>query len=131
MPYANESKKTGYLGRDAEIKKAGTYTVAEFSVAVSRGKDKDTDWFDVVLWDPWPEQIAKLKKGACVQVVGPMYIDKWEKDGVKYSKPKIHCRRYSILFVDTSRIETSPVEVQPAVETNLAERLGAPNDIPF
>jgi single-stranded DNA-binding protein len=131
MPYTNKSEKTGYLGRYAEIKKACTYTVAEFSVAVKRGKDKDTDWFDVVLWDPWPEQIAKLKKGACVQVVGPMYIDKWEKDGVKYSKPKIHCRRYSILFVDTSRIETSPVEVQPAVETNLAERLGAPNDFPF
>ena len=39
----------GRLTKDAEYKKAGAYDVAEFTIAVSHGKDK-TSFIDCQVW---------------------------------------------------------------------------------
>jgi len=99
MPYENEIRIAGHLGSDAEFRQAGSKQIAEFSVAVSRGKDKETDWFRVVLWEPYENQKAALVKGAGVAVKGRMLCDKWEKDGQKRESWKLNANAYGLLLL--------------------------------
>ena len=89
----NQLSLTGKLGRDPELKyvQGSGKAVCNFSLAVKRPFSKDaTDWFDVVLWDKTAEFAANnLKKGETVVVYGYVYIDTWEKDGVKQQRTKV------------------------------------------
>lgn len=61
---------TGFLGNDAEIRQVGDRSVMNFSIACSRGKDRDPLWIQVSLWNP-PEGLQKyLQKGKLVVVEG-------------------------------------------------------------
>jgi len=118
MPYENEIRIAGHLGSDAEFRQAGSKQIAEFSVAVSRGKDKETDWFRVVLWEPYENQKAALVKGAGVAVKGRMQCDRWEKDGVKRESWKLNANAYGLLLL-------APKAADQSVQ-QLADRLRYP-----
>lgn len=84
----------GNVGNDPVSRPAGDSLVVAFNVAVVRpGKDKRTgeyvtDWFACEAWGGLAEYIAtNIGKGHKVSVSGWVKIDKWEKDGVKHSKP--------------------------------------------
>jgi len=62
----------GVVGRDAELRTLQDgKKVANFSVAVSRGQDNPTTWFNVSAWDNLADvAISYIKKGMSVQVQG-------------------------------------------------------------
>lgn len=74
---------SGTVGRDMEMKESqGGMVYGKFSVAVSRGKDKATDWYEVTAFGNtavWNEE--KVLKGAKVWVVGRMQANKVEGKG--------------------------------------------------
>lgn len=78
----------GRLTRDPELKE-GTTSVARFSVAIDRGKDKDgndrgTDFPNVVVFGKQAENCAKyLEKGRQVAIQGRIQTGSYEKDGKK------------------------------------------------
>lgn len=62
----------GNVGKDAEVRRTQKGdTVAGFSVAVSRGKDQPTTWWDCSLWGVRAEKLAPyIRKGGKVTVTG-------------------------------------------------------------
>jgi single-strand DNA-binding protein len=80
----------GVVGRDPELKStASGKQLANFSIAVDNGRDKETDWFDVTAWDKMAEIAGKyVTKGSVVVVIGRLSQNKWEDktDGKKHSK---------------------------------------------
>ena len=72
----------GQLGRDAEVRfLPNGDPIANFSVADSQGKDKDTIWWNCQLFGKRAESLAQyLTKGQSVTVTGSVsqrkYIDK-------------------------------------------------------
>lgn len=65
----------GYIGRDAEIKTAGSSKVCKFSLAVTtkRRDSESTAWYECSLFGPRGESLAPhLLKGTAVCVVGEL-----------------------------------------------------------
>lgn len=65
----------GNLGRDAELRNAGSSQVLGFAVAVEQrdGQNKSTIWFDCSLWGKRGEVLAQyLTKGTKVAVSGDL-----------------------------------------------------------
>jgi single-strand DNA-binding protein len=81
----NQIMVMGHAGRDAELRfTQNGLAMAKFSVAVSQGKDKPTDWFAVTVWREQAERVAEqVKKGDLVQVIGSMRSSK-DKDEKTY-----------------------------------------------
>ena len=80
----------GNLARDPELSTIPNGTsVCKFSIAVNRrfaGQDgnRETDFFNVVVWRAAGENCAKyLKKGNKVGIIGQVQIRNYEQDGVK------------------------------------------------
>lgn len=76
----------GALGKDAELRRTPNGdAVAQFSVADSQGKDKQTIWWNCALWGKRGEALAQyLTKGQAVTVVGTVTEREYtDKDGVK------------------------------------------------
>ena len=70
----------GRLTKDAEYKKAGAYDVAEFTIAVSHGKDK-TSFIDCQVWGKrWELIVDAYKKGSLVAVSGDAEYTTYETD---------------------------------------------------
>ena len=81
--YMNQITVVGNVTRDAAVftTKDGK-EVIRFGVAVNRGKEQPTDFFEVACWEkPWALDLAK--KGALVLIQGPMRSNKSE-DGIIY-----------------------------------------------
>jgi len=80
MPYLNEITVMGHAGRDNEL----TYSqagkeISKFSIAVSRGKDKPTDWFNCVSFGQTALIASeRVHKGDLVMVKGTMQSNKHE-----------------------------------------------------
>jgi len=80
MPYMNDCKIMGHAGRDTELtySQAGV-AICKFSVAVSRGKDKETDWFNVTCFNKTAEFAAEdIRKGSLVLCSGQMQSHKYQ-----------------------------------------------------
>ena len=78
----------GHLGADARVNTTPTgKTVASLSIAINRrkGEVKTTLWVKADVWQPHPDLLAQLKKGAYVRVRGDMYPDDYvsKKDGAQ------------------------------------------------
>lgn len=72
----------GRLGRDAEIRDAGSNRVCGFTmgVDVGFGDRKETYWVDCSLWGPRGEKLVSyLTKGTPVSVVGRGSLRQYEK----------------------------------------------------
>jgi len=83
---------TGNLGRDPELKAAGTSQVLSFSVADSeyiyvKNGEADSQWYNCEVWGKSAERLAsRLSKGTKVTVYGQLvqrkYTSKAGKEGV-------------------------------------------------
>ena len=78
----------GRLVRDPELKE-GTTSVARFTIAIDRGKDRDgndrgADFPGIVVFGKQAENCAKyLEKGRQVAIQGRIQTGSYEKDGKK------------------------------------------------
>jgi single-stranded DNA-binding protein len=88
MPNLNLMQIIGHVGKEVESKSVGKSMVYTFSVAVSRGKNKETqeeygtDWFRVQCWNQdWIPNV--IHQGDLVYVQGRMEID--QKDEKTYT----------------------------------------------
>lgn len=86
---------SGNLARDAEVRQAGSTSVANLTVAVNdRRRNKQTgewedvpQWVDCTLLGTRAEKLAPyLTKGTKVSIQGKLHYSSWEKDGQKRSK---------------------------------------------
>lgn len=86
MASLNKVMIIGNLGRDPEVRQAGSAPVANFSVAVTekykpRGEEAQerTEWVNVVAWHKLAD-VAKdyLHKGSSVYVEGKLQTRKWQ-----------------------------------------------------
>jgi len=92
----------GRAGRDPEVKYLDTGSVvANFSVAVDRPtKAKETDWFDLELWENTAEVAANhVRKGKLIGVTGSLTFQTWidKVTGEERSKPVIKVKRLDLL----------------------------------
>jgi single stranded DNA-binding protein len=81
MPYYSDTRILGHAGRDAEpATSQNGNSYCKFSVAVSRGKDLPTDWYNVVCFGKTAEIAAEtVRKGCLVEVHGQMQSNKREE----------------------------------------------------
>lgn len=94
----NQSILQGRLTGDPTFKTTNSgKSVCEFTIAVNRRFDRETtDFFNCTAWNGTADFIAKyFKKGQEILVSGEMHIDKWEKDGIKFSAPKLQIEQAS------------------------------------
>jgi single-strand DNA-binding protein len=85
----NKVMLIGRVSNDGVSKQVGAQNVLRFSMAVNRrsGEKEETLFIDCDFWGPRGEKIAQwVVKGREVFVEGRLKTDKWEKDGVPYSK---------------------------------------------
>ena len=95
----------GRLTRDAELKYTASGTaLCNFSIAVNRRVKKGDQWqdeasfFDLTLWEKQAENLNKyLVKGTQVAVQGELRLDRWEKDGQKFSKVQVFVENLQLL----------------------------------
>lgn len=81
MRLLNEVRIRGYAGKDMEVRNGKNGDYATFSIGVSRGKDKETDWFYVCAGGKQVDWID-VKKGDLVEVKGKLCFSKSEKYGM-------------------------------------------------
>ena len=115
--YLNRLTIMGFLGNDPETKSTNSgKNFAQFSVATKTSWKDDkgewqsnTEWHRVIVWnEKLAAFAATLKKGAHVQVEGPLHSREYEKDGVQHRAWE--CRAESILKLDRAdRAEQRPV----------------------
>ena len=74
----------GNLGRDPELREAGSSQVASFSIAARTGQDEST-WISCSLWGKRADVAMKfLKKGSKITVVGSGKLRTYQKkDGTE------------------------------------------------
>ena len=89
----------GNLTRDAELKfSQDGKPRLNFAIAMNKGKDKPTDFFNCVFFGDMAEKIAQyMKKGTKVAIEGRLSQRRWEKDGQNHSLVEIACHNVVLL----------------------------------
>ena len=139
MTDLNHVIEIGRLTRDISERDFG-YTTGgtarlNLSIAVNRSVKKNGAWtdsvsfFDVTVWGKTAENIKSyLHKGKQIAVDGYLDQQRWEKDGVKYSKVVIIADSVQLLGGNKS----APQAQQPAGEYQSAgSGDDFPEDLPF
>ena len=139
MTDLNSVIEIGRLTRDIS-ERDFAYTTAgkarlNLSIAVNRSEKRGGEWadkvsfFDVTVWGKTAENIRPyLHKGKQIAVYGYLDQQRWEKDGVKYSKVVIIADNVQLLGGN----ESAPQAQQPAGEYQSAgSGDDFPEDIPF
>jgi single-strand DNA-binding protein len=141
--YLNRLTLIGFLGNDIETKStASGKSFAQFSVATKTSWKDDkgewqsnTEWHRVIVWgEKLAAFAATLKKGAHVQVEGPLHSREYEKDAA--SSRVWECKAESILKLDRAERadQAAPVEDRPSVEApaagNRARRSSKREEVP-
>lgn len=101
----NKAILLGNLGKDPEIRVAGSTKVAICSLATTKSwKDKSgewqnqTEWHNLEVWGKAAEYFAdKAKKGNQVLIEGEISYKKWEKEGVERIQTSIKVQTFKIL----------------------------------
>jgi single-stranded DNA-binding protein len=73
------------LGRDPEVRAAGSKQVCSVSAAMSQGKDKPSLWLELTAWSDNRfafGDLSALRKGQACVVQGRLTVREYEKDGV-------------------------------------------------
>ena len=120
--------------RDFAYTTGGTARL-NLSIAVNRSEKRGGKWadkvsfFDVTVWGKTAENIRPyLHKGKQIAVYGYLDQQRWEKDGVKYSKVVIIADNVQLLGGN----ESAPPAQQPVGEYQSAgSGDDFPEDIPF
>jgi single-strand DNA-binding protein len=126
----------GQLGRDAEVRfLPNGDPVANFSVADSQGKDKDTIWWNCQLFGKRAESLAQyLIKGQSVTITGSVSQRKYtDKNGVE--KISTDVRVNDVALQGGKRDETprqaAPQRQQASKPSNRGGFEDMNDDIPF
>lgn len=109
------------------------------SIAVNRSVKKNGAWtdsvsyFDLTVWGKTAENIKPyLHKGKQIAVDGYLDQQRWEKDGVKYSKVVIIADNVQLLGGNENGQQSAPQAQQPAGDYQPAgSGDDYPEDIPF
>ena len=143
MTDLNSVIEIGRLTRDIS-ERDFTYTTAgkarlNLSIAVNRSEKRGGEWadkvsfFDVTVWGKTAENIRPyLHKGKQIAVDGYLDQQRWEKDGVKYSKVVIIAYNVQLLGGNENGQQSAPQAQQPAGDYQSAgSGDDFPEDIPF
>ena len=143
MTDLNHVIEIGRLTRDIS-ERDFAYTTAgkarlNLSIAVNRSEKRGGEWadkvsfFDVTVWGKTAENIRPyLHKGKQIAVDGYLDQQRWEKDGVKYSKVVIIADNVQLLGGNENGQQSAPQAQQPAGEYQSAgSGDDFPEDIPF
>ena len=98
----NSAVLIGRVGQDPEIKYfENGKSRTTFSIAVDRWnaktKQKESDWFNIQMWDKKGESAAEwIKKGSTVGIEGKIIVSKWQApDGETVERYLINATDYS------------------------------------
>ena len=124
--------------RDFAFTTGGTARL-NMSIAVNRSEKRGGEWaekvsfFDVTVWGKTAENIKSyLHKGKQIAIDGYLDQQRWEKDGVKYSKVVIIADSVQLLGGNENGQQSAPQAQQPAGDYQSAgSGDGYPEDIPF
>ena len=124
--------------RDFAYTTGGTARL-NLSIAVNRSVKKNGAWtdsvsyFDVTVWGKTAEKIRPyLHKGKQIAIYGYLDQQRWEKDGVKYSKVVIIADNVQLLGGNENGQQSAPQAQQPAGDYQSAgSGDDFPEDIPF
>ena len=143
MTDLNHVIEIGRLTRDIS-ERDFAYTTAgkarlNLSIAVNRSEKRGGEWadkvsfFDVTVWGKTAENIRPyLHKGKQIAVDGYLDQQRWEKDGVKYSKVVIIADNVQLLGSNENGQQSAPQAQQPAGDYHSAgSGDDFPEDIPF
>jgi len=115
----------GNTTTDIEVKKTQNgKSVASFTLAVSQGKDKPSDFIKCVAWENTAELLSQyVKKGHKVAVIGKVSTRSYEdKDGKKFYVTEILVRE--IEFLEQKQKEVK--QAQPRYESPYDNYVGEP-----
>ena len=108
----------GNLTTDVELREFGPEKhLATFGLAVDRvGKDSDTDFFRVSVWDRQAQLCAEyLAKGRKIALEGPLRSSTWADEGKKRSAVDVVAYRVEFLGASSgSGAEVVPFEAAVA-----------------
>ena len=143
MTDLNSVIEIGRLTRDIS-ERDFTYTTGgtarlNLSIAVNRSEKRNGAWqdkvsyFDATVWGKTAENIRPyLHKGKQIAIDGYLDQQRWEKDGVKYSKVVIIADNVQLLGGNENGQQSAPQAQQPAGEYQSAgSGDDLPEDIPF
>ena len=132
----NNLTVAGQLGRDAEVRfLPNGDPVANFSIADSQGKDKDTIWWNCQLFGKRAESLAQyLTKGQSVTITGSVSQRKYvDKNGVE--KISTDVRVNDVALQGGKREGTQPQQPQQRQQAQKPSNSGGfenmDDDIPF
>jgi single-strand DNA-binding protein len=105
MSGVNKCIFVGNVGKDPEVKSAGSGTVANFSIAINeKWKNKEgepqerVEWVRVVAWGKLAEIVGKyVTKGKQLYVEGRLQTDKYQKNGVDTYSTKVVANQIQLL----------------------------------
>ena len=121
----------GNVGKDAEVRAAGSSQVCNFSVAVSgydrRAKSKTTTWIRVAVWGARAEQLATLiTKGSKVAVSGTLEVGEYQ------GKPQLTLTAQDVTLLGKGQESApSPSKGKPAAATGSSDDEPGDDDLPF
>lgn len=113
----------GNIGKDAETRTVGDFTVISFTLATTeRYKDRNgeqqenTEWHQIEYWRKDGKLAEYLKKGTKVGVEGSIRTESWEKDGQKRFTTKIRANGVEFLGGGSKEQQSAPApkEQKPA-----------------
>ena len=143
MTDLNDIIEIGRLTRDISERDFG-YTAGgtarlNLSIAVNRSEKRNGAWqdkvsyFDATVWGKTAENIKPyLHQGKQIAVHGYLDQQRWEKDGVRYSKVVIIADSVQLLGGNENGQQSAPQAQQPAGEYQSAgSGDDFPEDIPF
>lgn len=87
--------------------------ISKFNIAVN-GNGKNTDFFQITVFDENAEMIAKAPKGARILLAGTMKNNNYEKDGQTIYRNEIYANYLEIF--DYKKKETEKTQVQETEE---------------
>ena len=125
---------TGNLGRAIELRYTTSgMAVAQFSLAVSRGKNKDgeyeTDWINCVAFGNRAEALAKYTdKGSKLGISGRLQTSSYEKDGRRVYKTDVMVDNFD--FLDSKGTNKGSVSKQAEID-DFVPMDESEDDLPF
>lgn len=132
MAYAiNSVNFTGRLGRDPEERygSKSQLAIVRFPLALNRGtdsngKDKGTDWPNIVVFGKPAEWIAKnMRKGDMISIAGRVSTSKYEKEGTTFYSTEFIADSFVPLKTSASKTD----EDVPAGAPSAYDVTGDPN----
>ena len=103
----NQITLAGRLGQEPELR----YTqngkaVVNGTLAVPRGRDKETDWIRFTVWGKTAELLATWSgKGKRILISGELHIEEYEdKDGNKRSYPNVNVQNVRFIYFSEDKL---------------------------